>query len=1147
MKKIKISAGLGYESPATFVVLKSDYTTRELREGRYYTVLGAQLYNGSLMQLKSVNATFSQVNEICVDDMKLKGSTMYGEKGKLEIKLTKIREGYENVHISLVCTKFMNDSVIFGVEEEDFCEGLYNKLMTVTKLPLKREWMPYLMKMLTENRILCHDVFVVAADDSMGFSFGGRHYPLSKLTGMSFLRTPAESTIQYYLEQGVSSGEISVTPSGRCMDKMILADLDSYRLQYGEQFVENVRKLVKEWYGLKGGVEESFLYGNKRLFKQQGAIVNAVADCFFHHRENTLWLIEQMGSGKSIQSIAAIEQTESLRALATHPGMTPEELHGREGNLNYRVIVMAPGHLVQKWAKEIKENIPYAKVKVIESLADCEAIRKKGPARDGKEFFIVGKDLAKLGCMEMPAPVKVGKQYPVSYSCRACGENYSAEDARDLIKKKAVCKCGKNLRPFRSLSDFRGMQEKSFDKVEGLVCPSCGKVLVKKTGEGMMPWDFLNKKAGNETCPHCGEGLWKPLAKNIGGKPAKDGGWHKVAYFKNHTKKDTDTGWVLTGYEEDTYTFSGIITDGLKESNPLMTRKWPPARFIKEKLHGYFDFAIFDELHEYKAGNSAQAIAMHAVAKASRQTIGLTGTIAGGFASDLFYTMWRLAPHIMKDAGYTYGGENGFKAFVAKYGTLETKYSVSEDGTVNKMSRGKKNGEARPAPGISPDIFGDILMPITLFLDLTDMSNKLPPLNEQVVSVDMDQDVRNAYDRTLARIKAAMGHSNFLSSLSSEMLNFSLLYPDLPVGYNKEKIIDPKNGRCVDVPAVFPEDRVYPKEEKMLEIINKELDEGRRVFVYVEYSQTKLPERYKKLICEYCGLDDKEVEVLRGSSPSASKREEWIHRKAASGVKVVITNPKNVCTGLDFIFEYEGKKYNYPTLIFAECGTNLFTLWQASRRHFRLNQTEECRTYYLCYENTNQAKIIRLMAEKQVATSSIQGKFSMEGLQAMAQSVDPRLILMQSLIGATEDAREDANRAAGIFASLNEATGMDESIYGPSETRLYKEVYKHVPSEDISEIDGTAEFVKMLEAINTDAAEPKAEEAADEAAVPEIATPEIKSGSGFFDGFFDGFTISQAEAKILSDIADEARNRSRKRVSHGQMSLFDLYDVAETA
>ena len=123
----------------------------------------------------------------------------------------------------------------------------------------------------------------------------------------------------------------------------------------------------------------------------------------------------------------------------------------------------------------------------------------------------------------------------------------------------------------------------------------------------------------------------------------------------------------------------------------------------------------------------------------------------------------------------------------------------------------------------------------------------------------------------------------------------------------------------------------------------------------------------------------------------------WIRERAKDGVEVFITNPKLIETGVDLCWTEGGKRYNYPTLIFYQLGYSLFTVWQASRRHYRMNQTMECRTYYMAYEGTAQAKVIELIAEKQVATAAIQGKFSVEGISAMAEGVDARVALASSL------------------------------------------------------------------------------------------------------------------------------------------------------
>ena len=144
-----------------------------------------------------------------------------------------------------------------------------------------------------------------------------------------------------------------------------------------------------------------------------------------------------------------------------------------------------------------------------------------------------------------------------------------------------------------------------------------------------------------------------------------------------------------------------------------------------------------------------------------------------------------------------------------------------------------------------------------------------------------------------------------------------------------------------------------------------------------------------------------------------------MHQKAAEGARVFITNAKCVSTGLDFAFVYQGKKYNYPTIIFYQLGYDMITIWQSSRRHYRLNQTEECRTYYLVSERTIQMDAVELVATKEVATSSIQGHFSAEGLYTMARGIDPRVILAQSVADKSEKKEQGLRKMMDVLNERN--------------------------------------------------------------------------------------------------------------------------------
>lgn len=121
--------------------------------------------------------------------------------------------------------------------------------------------------------------------------------------------------------------------------------------------------------------------------------------------------------------------------------------------------------------------------------------------------------------------------------------------------------------------------------------------------------------------------------------------------------------------------------------------------------------------------------------------------------------------------------------------------------------------------------------------------------------------------------------------------------------------------------------------------------------------------------------------------------------------------------GAGFLFFYRNIMYNFLTIIFYQYSYDLFTMWQASRRHYRLNQILECRTFYLLSSHTIQVDALEMVAGKQVATSAIQGHFSSEGLCAMAQGVDPRIKLAQA---AAEKSPEQIKGLKSMFDVLNQ-------------------------------------------------------------------------------------------------------------------------------
>ncbi len=209
----------------------------------------------------------------------------------------------------------------------------------------------------------------------------------------------------------------------------------------------------------------------------------------------------------------------------------------------------------------------------------------------------------------------------------------------------------------------------------------------------------------------------------------------------------------------------------------------------------------------------------------------------------------------------------------------------------------------------------------------------------------------------------------------SAYLNLLTVYPDQP--YAQPPILHPIDGYPIVTPPDLADfDTSFAKEEKTLEIVKDKVSQGGRVIVYTSWTRTDSQDKLLKLLRE-AGI---RADVLLPKI-TPEKREEWVEKRVSAGLQVLITNPKCVETGLDL--------NAFITLIFYSMGYNLFTLRQASRRSWRINQTApRVEVYLLYYANTMQAKAMKLMASKLAVAGIIEGTFSDEGLAAMSDVKD---------------------------------------------------------------------------------------------------------------------------------------------------------------
>ena len=441
-----------------------------------------------------------------------------------------------------------------------------------------------------------------------------------------------------------------------------------------------------------------------------------------------------------------------------------------------------------------------------------------------------------------------------------------------------------------------------------------------------------------------------------------------------------------------------IETRGEKRCRPFHSPLWQadadrirrmaPIDFIGRYMPGFFDYTICDEIHQL-AGDTAQGNALGTLASCTDRIVGLTGTLLGGYADDLFNTLFRLEAARMKEHGYEWG-TTGRSSFTQDYGVLETITKIEP--AENRCSKAKTTSMVRRKPGASPLLFGEFLMQLCAFVFLEDISGELPPYEESYVSVPMDALMMSAYRDLEDAIRKALKEHRGNRSVLSTMLNTLLLYPDHPYSlgtlYGTE--FDPELKRNVRFVIAetrdLPEEQLYSKERKLIEEIRKELAEGRRCQVFAVYTQKHdVTARLQRILTN----EGIRTTVLR-ASVDTSKREAWYARQIKEGVQVVISHPKLVETGLDLL--------DFPTIIFYESGYSLHTLRQASRRSWRIGQRRPVRVKFLCYEGTMQTACLRLMGKKLLVALTMEGKFAGEGLQNIDEDDDMLSAMARELV-----------------------------------------------------------------------------------------------------------------------------------------------------
>ena len=755
--------------------------------------------------------------------------------------------------------------------------------------------------------------------------------------------TEDETEVAQVLEDGLKSGQIAI-PGDQQSNLAIFQNISTFT-QYLQEFGSLIADRIKKCFPPRFNPAEETISPE----------IKEVNDCVREHAGYSLF-DAQLGAAEALKRQLDSDKMALLVAECgtgkTKIGSTALYAHQR-GNPKRRVydkafnVVICPSHITGKWVREIHETIPNSYARHVTTMAEVDALYTYYRQKNKTVYCVLSKETARNGYMRKPGvtwdPVRKG------FACPHCG--YIQE--MELITDAVHC-------TVKADAHF-----------------------------------FLNENSKNHRCQNtqCNEILWTMV--NTKDLAPERNEWVRIgSYGFVHRKFAWQEYQVCKSAAAQEKIAEVVENPNGVFPAPGAFDRFPLSSYIKKKIRR-IDGLIVDELHQY-SGESAQGQAMAELAGIADKVIGMTATLVNGYAKGIFYLLFRLKSHLMLLDNQKYEQS---RDFCHQYGVVEELYEVEYPSDYNATSKAvKRKVREKFLPGISPIVYSRFLLENAVFLSLADMGKELPDYEEIPIFCKLEEEVKEEYKRLEDEFKRIMKQDKKIGNrILSAYMNLLSAYPDQPYGhepiYNplvraeKEALIQPKE--------IGDEKTLHPKDEAVIDLVERKIAAGENVIIYTAWTRL---DSQDKLFRE---LNERNIPtvILKPTVPT-TKREEWVEKQLNKGVRVLITNPALVETGLDL--------NAFTTLVFFNIAYNLYIFRQASRRSWRINQTApRVEVYMFYYENTMQQRALRLMASKLSAATVIEGNISDEGLAAMSDCEDLTTQLAKELMtGLKENVEE---------------------------------------------------------------------------------------------------------------------------------------------
>lgn len=599
--------------------------------------------------------------------------------------------------------------------------------------------------------------------------------------------------------------------------------------------------------GMQGFLNQIRLKGKYPLYTAQKHVIAAITKGF-EHRKGIL-LSGQMGVGKT-----AMGGTAAIAITAGTVKQIAQDMRDDQVTL-----VVAPPHLVEKWKRELLSIHPNTIVERLDRHEDVKAFMQKAE-RVGQgipKIGLIKRDLTKLGCSREISVVWREEGIALWRADQAPPVGYETE--KRIIKKRVP------------------------------KCPHCGQTVMQERRGNSVPASETWLKSGKRNCTACHSPLWQD-ARDRGSRP-KPG--HKYAPKNPRFRIDE-----------------------------YIQRVYPDRVYL----------LVWDEVHEAANGDTGNGVAFGRLAGVAQKVLALTGTPFNGKSSSLFNLEYHLNERVRQQ--YNWGGaqrfsrkERGSHGFPkalsgqAQRGRAESSWveqmgvreQVLEERPSYDPNTGAYTGTSsyeRPfqeAPGISPLLVAEVL-DHTVFFSLADLGKALPDYQEIAIPVSLDDDVQAEYERTRSLLKDYLIQRRWEGdqSFKGAYLQWSLGW--LNAAHRPTEVIHnikhPINGEKIPhvvtrIRSYGDDDRVYAKEQALIDLLTEELAANRPCVVYLRQTATKdIQPRIEQLIRQH--VPEAKPYILK-NTVSAERREAVIEKEIAKGTNIIICNPELVKTGLDLV------------------------------------------------------------------------------------------------------------------------------------------------------------------------------------------------------------------------------------------------------